>query len=225
LDRHFIKDKETKSKHKEKENHNEIPFCSHQNSSTGNNTGNTEPEWSYGTRGGHPHCWWACELLWTASVTSETLLRLNTHTRSVFSSSTPGIQPPARQENVHGETDRMSTAALLLTGQKPNVQTGEWRLRSTHQRHTAQQRERTASPQPGWASRCWAKGARHRRCIRIHWVKPLVFNFLMLKNKIIWELTPWWSILPLQGARVPSLVGELRSWMPCDTAKRKKIFF
>ena len=44
MSRPFIKDKETNNKHKEKENHNEIPFCSHQNSSIGNNkTGNTEP--------------------------------------------------------------------------------------------------------------------------------------------------------------------------------------
>lgn len=166
LDRHFIKDKETKSKHKEKENHNEIPFCSHQNSSIGNNkTGNTEPERSYGTRGGHPHCWWACEPLWASSVTMwDAITAEHTHTHVQCSAAPlPGIQPPARHGNVHGETDRMSTAALFLTGQKLNVQTWEWRLWSTHQWNTTQQWERTASPQPGWASHCWAKGARRRR--------------------------------------------------------------
>ena len=56
-------------------------------------------------------------------------------------------------------------------------------------------------------------------------------SFLMLHNKLLqtqgFKTThkglPWWSRdskLPLQGARVPSLVRELRSHMPRGAARR-----
>ena len=52
-------------------------------------------------------------------------------------------------------------------------------------------------------------------------------EFQLMNAKRMTEGLPWWSngydsVLPLQGARVLSLVRELRSHMPCGAAELKK---
>lgn len=50
-----------------------------------------------------------------------------------------------------------------------------------------------------------------------------LFNFLKCTlSGIPWPSAGWDSELPLQGARVPSLVGKLRSCKLCGAAKEKK---
>ena len=51
------------------------------------------------------------------------------------------------------------------------------------------------------------------------------FTILRQKNKfdgLPWRSSGWDSVLPLQGAQAPSLVGELRSRKPRGMAKKTK---
>ena len=55
------------------------------------------------------------------------------------------------------------------------------------------------------------------------YLKSLCLSFFMrnMKQGLPWQSNGYDSMLPMQGAQVPSLMGELRSCVPHSTAKNK----
>ena len=58
------------------------------------------------------------------------------------------------------------------------------------------------------------------------YLKSLCLSFFLrnMKQRLPWQSNGYDSMLPMQGAQVPSQVGKLRSHVPCCAAKKRNMY-